>query len=164
LEAIGKDVVAKSQKIEDAAIRRARLQPKQLPTPRTWYTAGPDLRRVRTLCACPSRHMWMRLKWKLGYPSSPLDHSGEASRSKWSTALGRRSSNPKYKSVRFYIKGRRRFTVNAKRHHFARAWQSSRFDDDTQFWKSRLGALGRVAEVKAKRKLRFYLSDEGWFQ
>ena len=23
------------------------------------------------------------------YPSSPLDHSGEASRSKWSTALGR---------------------------------------------------------------------------
>ena len=34
-EAIGKDVVAKSQKIEDAAIRRARLQPKQLPPPRT---------------------------------------------------------------------------------------------------------------------------------
>jgi hypothetical protein len=35
VEAIGKDVVAKSQKIEDAAIRRARLQPKQLPPPRT---------------------------------------------------------------------------------------------------------------------------------
>ena len=35
VEAIGKDVVAKSQKIEDATIRRARLQPKQLPPPRT---------------------------------------------------------------------------------------------------------------------------------
>jgi hypothetical protein len=35
VEAIGKDVVAKSQKIEDAAIRRARLQLKQLPPPRT---------------------------------------------------------------------------------------------------------------------------------
>ena len=35
VEAIGKDVVAKSQKIEDAAIRRARLQPKQLRPPRT---------------------------------------------------------------------------------------------------------------------------------
>ena len=35
VEAIGKDVVAKSQKIEDAAIRRARLQPKPLPRPRT---------------------------------------------------------------------------------------------------------------------------------
>ena len=35
VEAIGKDLVAKSQKIEDAAIQRARLQPKQLPPPRT---------------------------------------------------------------------------------------------------------------------------------
>ena len=35
VEAIGKDVVGKSQKIEDAAIRRARQQPKQLPPPRT---------------------------------------------------------------------------------------------------------------------------------
>ena len=34
VEAIGKDVVAKSQKIEDAAIQRARLQPRQ-PPPRT---------------------------------------------------------------------------------------------------------------------------------
>ena len=35
VEAIGKDVVAKSQKIEDAATRRARLQLKQLRPPRT---------------------------------------------------------------------------------------------------------------------------------
>jgi hypothetical protein len=35
VEAIGRDVVAKSQKIEDAAIQRARLQPKQLRPPRT---------------------------------------------------------------------------------------------------------------------------------
>jgi hypothetical protein len=35
VEAIGKDVVAKSQKIEDAAIRRARPQLKQLPPPRS---------------------------------------------------------------------------------------------------------------------------------
>jgi hypothetical protein len=35
VEAIGKDVVAKSQKIEDAAIQRARLQPKQHRPPRT---------------------------------------------------------------------------------------------------------------------------------
>ena len=35
VEAIGKDVVSKSQKIEDAAIRRAQLQPKQRPSPRT---------------------------------------------------------------------------------------------------------------------------------
>jgi len=35
VEAIGNDVVAKSQKIEDAAIRRARLQLKQLRPPRT---------------------------------------------------------------------------------------------------------------------------------
>jgi hypothetical protein len=34
VESTGKDVVAKSQKIEDAAIRRAQLQPKQ-PPPRT---------------------------------------------------------------------------------------------------------------------------------
>jgi hypothetical protein len=34
VEAIGKDVVA-SQKIEDAAIQRARLEPKQLRPPRT---------------------------------------------------------------------------------------------------------------------------------
>ena len=32
VEAIGKDVVGKSQKMEDAAIRRARVRPKQLPT------------------------------------------------------------------------------------------------------------------------------------
>ena len=35
VEAIGKDVIAKSQKIEDAAIRRARPQLKQLRPPRT---------------------------------------------------------------------------------------------------------------------------------
>jgi hypothetical protein len=35
VEAIGRDVVAKSQKIEDAAIQRTRLQPKQLRPPRT---------------------------------------------------------------------------------------------------------------------------------
>ena len=35
VEAIGKDVVGKVQKIEDAAIRPARQQPKQLPPPRT---------------------------------------------------------------------------------------------------------------------------------
>ena len=35
VEAIGKDVVAKSQKIEDAAIRHAQLQPKQRPSPKT---------------------------------------------------------------------------------------------------------------------------------
>ena len=35
VEAIGKDVVAKSQKTEDAAIRRARLQLKRLPPPST---------------------------------------------------------------------------------------------------------------------------------
>jgi hypothetical protein len=44
VEAIGKDVVAKSQKIEDAAIRRARLQLKQLPCknliPRPVLTEG----------------------------------------------------------------------------------------------------------------------------
>jgi hypothetical protein len=54
VEAIGKDVVAKSQKIEDAAIRRAQLQPKPLPVQGPDTTAGPDLRRVRTFCACPS--------------------------------------------------------------------------------------------------------------
>jgi hypothetical protein len=41
VEAIGKDVVAKSQKIEDAAIRRARLQLKQLRLiPRPVLTEG----------------------------------------------------------------------------------------------------------------------------
>ena len=35
VEAIGKDVVVASQKIEDAAIQRAGLQPKQLRRPRT---------------------------------------------------------------------------------------------------------------------------------
>ena len=32
VEAIGKDVVVKSQKMDDTAIRRARVPPKQLPT------------------------------------------------------------------------------------------------------------------------------------
>ena len=35
VETIGKDVVGKSQKIEDAAVRRARVQPKQMPPPRS---------------------------------------------------------------------------------------------------------------------------------
>jgi hypothetical protein len=35
VEAIGKDVVVKSQKIEDTAIRRARVQPNKLPPPKS---------------------------------------------------------------------------------------------------------------------------------
>jgi hypothetical protein len=54
VEAIGKDVVAKSQKIEDAAIRQAQHNPNSAPLQGPDTTAGPDLRRVRTLCACPS--------------------------------------------------------------------------------------------------------------
>jgi hypothetical protein len=55
VEAIGKDVVAKSQKIEDAAIRRAQLQPKPLPVQGPDTTAGPDRGGCVPFCARPSR-------------------------------------------------------------------------------------------------------------
>jgi hypothetical protein len=65
-----------------------------------------------------------------------------------------RSNNPKYKALRFFIGDRRRFVMNAKRH---------RFEDDIEFWKSRLGERCRVAAKWSGRRLGFYLSDEADF-
>jgi hypothetical protein len=73
-----------------------------------------------------------------------------------------RSNNPKYKALRFFVGDRRRFVLNAKR-QYARVWQSGRFEDDIEFWKSRLGERCRVTPREAGRKLRFYLTDEADF-
>jgi hypothetical protein len=70
-----------------------------------------------------------------------------------------RSNNPKYKALRFPIGGRRRFVMYAKR-QFARVWQSARFEDDIEFWKSRLGERCRISPKWGGRRLRFYLFDE----
>ena len=43
---------------------------------------------------------------------------------------------------------------------WARVWQSGRFDDDVEFWTSRLGERAKVKPIWDGRALRFYLSDE----
>jgi hypothetical protein len=70
-----------------------------------------------------------------------------------------RASNPKYKALRFYIGDRRRFTMNAQKKS-ARVWQSGRFEDDIEFWSSRLGERGNVETKRGGRRLRFYLYDD----
>jgi hypothetical protein len=72
---------------------------------------------------------------------------------------GGRSGHLRDKGLRFYIGDRRRFVVLAKR-GWARVWQSGRFDDDVEFWKSRLGEQGKVRPKWGGRALRFYLYDE----
>jgi hypothetical protein len=47
-------------------------------------------------------------------------------------------NTPKNKNVRFMVGSKRRFVVQARRNN-ARVWQDGRFDDDVEFWKSRLG-------------------------
>jgi hypothetical protein len=69
------------------------------------------------------------------------------------------SNNPKRKAIRFPIGNKRRFVVSAKR-KFARVYQSGRFDDDIEFWKSRLGENSRITPIGAGRELRFYLNDD----
>jgi hypothetical protein len=70
-----------------------------------------------------------------------------------------RPNNVKRRALRFFIGDRRRFIVLAKR-KWARIWQSGRFDDDVEFWTSRLGERAKVKPVSDGRALRFYLSDE----
>jgi hypothetical protein len=71
-------------------------------------------------------------------------------------------NNPKYKAVRFFIGGRRRFVVYAKR-KWARVWQSARFEDDIEFWKSRLGKDREIKPSASGRRLRFNLVEEADF-
>jgi hypothetical protein len=73
-----------------------------------------------------------------------------------------RSNNPKYKALRFFIGEKRRFVMNAKR-RWARVWQSGRFEDDIDFWTSRLGERCRVSPKWGGRRLRFYLFEEADF-
>ncbi len=74
-----------------------------------------------------------------------------------------RVNNPKYRSMRFYIAGRRRFVVFAKR-HWAGVWQGARFDDDLEFWMSRLGKRCGVPPTSGGHNLRFTLRDESDFE
>src|SRR5262249_3300021 len=69
-----------------------------------------------------------------------------------------RSNNPKYKALRFFVGDKRRFVMNAKR-KWARVWQSGRFEDDIDFWTSRLGERCRISPKWHGRRLRFYLFD-----
>jgi hypothetical protein len=75
---------------------------------------------------------------------------------------GGRSNNPAHKALRFRIGNRRRFVVSAKR-KFARVYQSGRFDDDIEFWKSRLGKKADVIPIGGGSELRFYLFDDSDF-
>jgi hypothetical protein len=70
-----------------------------------------------------------------------------------------RPSNVKYRALRFFIGDRRRFVVSAKR-RWARVWQSGRFEDDIEFWRSRLGDQANIKPKWGGRRLRFYLFDE----
>jgi hypothetical protein len=66
-------------------------------------------------------------------------------------------NNPKYKILRYFIGGKRRFGVEARRRH-AWVWQSGRFEHDIEFWKSRLGDKSQVVPIHDGRMLRFHLS------
>jgi hypothetical protein len=50
----------------------------------------------------------------------------------------------------------------SRRHprRWARVWQSGRFEDDVEFWTSRLGERAKVKPLWDGRALRFYLFDE----
>jgi hypothetical protein len=61
------------------------------------------------------------------------------------------------------IKNQRRFYVSARR-EYAYVWQSKRFHDDIEFWKSRLGANANVKAVDNERAVRFYLRTARDFQ
>jgi hypothetical protein len=65
--------------------------------------------------------------------------------------------------MRFYIAGRRRFVVFAKR-NWAGVWQSARFDHDVEFWMSRLGQRCGVTPTSGGHNLRFTLRDESNFE
>jgi site-specific DNA recombinase len=73
-----------------------------------------------------------------------------------------RSNNPTDKSIRLLVGGRRRFVAYAKR-DWARVWQSARFKDDVDFWKSRLGERCDVTPLADGQSLRFRLFDESDF-
>jgi hypothetical protein len=65
--------------------------------------------------------------------------------------------------LRFFIGEKRRFAVLMKR-KWARVWQSGRFENDIDFWKSRLGEQGKIKPKWNGRRLRFYLYDEDAFK
>jgi hypothetical protein len=70
-----------------------------------------------------------------------------------------RAGNPGPRILRFSVGGRVRFRVYAKR-QWARVNQFGRFDNDIEFWKSRLGERADVTVVRNGQKLRFYLFDD----
>lgn len=61
--------------------------------------------------------------------------------------------------LRYRIDGKRRFhvTAHAKR---AYVWQTGRFQDDEQYWSTRIGAHADVKAVKDGSALRFYLVSD----
>lgn len=69
-----------------------------------------------------------------------------------------RPNSVKYRSLNFYIGDKRRFLLYAKR-RWARVYQFGRFEDDTEFWNTRLGADGRVSSKANGNALRFYLTS-----
>jgi hypothetical protein len=104
---------------------------------------------------------------------------GEQDSHDWETALGTienqavvnfvrqellegRPNNPRGKYLRFLIGGKRRFVVYVKR-EWARVSQSSRFENDIEFWKSRLGVDHEITVTSGDKKLRFRLSNEADF-
>lgn len=73
-----------------------------------------------------------------------------------------RSSNVKYRALRFTVGGRRRFVVYAKR-RWARVWQNGRFDGDFEFWRARLSRNEDTLALGSGRSLRLYLQTEADF-
>ena len=58
--------------------------------------------------------------------------------------------------LRFHYNGRRRWWA-AARNDLAYVWQNGRFEDDLDFWRTRLSDLGDVGEVKDSACLRLFL-------
>lgn len=65
--------------------------------------------------------------------------------------------------IHYAVEKKRPFRVSAKR-NFAGVFQAGRFEDDIQFWKSRLGTNAMVRDVYAKTGLRFRLYDPDDFK
>jgi hypothetical protein len=73
-----------------------------------------------------------------------------------------RQNSIQRKALRFFVAGKRRYAVYAKR-QWARVLQFGRFDDDILFWTTRLGAGSKITRLSEGKKLRFYLAADDDF-
>ena len=70
-----------------------------------------------------------------------------------------RDSNLRKRALRYRLGGKRRLAILA-REKAAYVWQTGRFENDVQFWTTKLGVEARVEPVKSGQCLRFFLSTD----